>query len=356
MTTSDISCHADEASTPAAIDRSADLYLSGENGEAYIHERIYAHVGAQAGERPKVACHTVGTPSISPVYRLSTILALVMFGGIVGCQKPTGDTGSSPVPSETGSGPTSDDMVNHETAPEPDPSSEGFDLTRRLGIGDLADIPSPGGPAPTTAALPRRSEGAERRTTWPGLVVHTTCRGDVCLDSLVDDGTTVIEPTASETPDEGWIERVVRVPWANGEYVSAYIATSRRTGDAAHANNRLRCHTFRRQNGEPLSLEKVLGESAASRLIAKANSLLDEACAIEVLGRPLDAAGYTFTLEGFRFGRTAAHDGPRPEIILCAEGPHPRDSGHILEMRLEAMPVGYLLRRSMRAVMRPACH
>jgi hypothetical protein len=289
-------------------------------------------------------------PSTFAMPRLPTLVTILALAAAAGCQQQADNAAPSPEPAEqTAPTPDATDTTTDGHAAEDgtttdDPPTEGFELTRRLGIQHVDDIRTPDHPTPTTAALARRSTDGKRQTKWPGLVVQTTCRDNVCLDGLADGDTTVIEPTASDAPDEGWMERVVRIPWANSEYVSTYIATSRYTRGAAHTNNRLRCRTLRRRTGEPVTLEDILGETSANRLVAKANGLLDANRAIDILGRSLDASGYTFTAESFRFGRTPDHDRPHPEIILCAEGPYPRDSGHILEMRPQAMPVGYLLR------------
>ena len=84
--------------------------------------------------------------------------------------------------------------------------------------------------------------------------------------------------------------------------------------------------------------------ASADLLLAKTRRLLQPSVGLQELGFDLDALGFDVGVEGFRLGRTRGYGGERPEIILCAEGAYPSASENILELRIEALPVGYLLR------------
>jgi hypothetical protein len=78
--------------------------------------------------------------------------------------------------------------------------------------------------------------------------------------------------------------------------------------------------------------------------MAKSRGLPDPNVAIDELGEALGARGFEFNEQGFRLERTTSYRGSQPEIVLCGESPYASESGSILEVRVEAIPVGYLMR------------
>ncbi len=220
-------------------------------------------------------------------------------------------------------------------------------LARKLNISELDDIVRPES-RPTTAELGRRTRPT--REELPGnLTVETRCGRNWCVDGLISNNTVLIAPELQ--PDEAkalrdpgaWLERVIRVAWQDDAHVSAYVAVSEFSG-GAHANNQLSCRSFARKPGRALSLKQVFQPRFAELLLSGTPRLFDDTVSLEELGEPLDAAGFQVDPQGFRFGRAGRLKGTRPEVILCAQGPYPSDSGTILELSVEALPVGYLLR------------
>lgn len=218
-------------------------------------------------------------------------------------------------------------------------------FARRVKVGQLEGVETPSGI--TTAELKRRTASREQEV-GPGIRIITRCSDNWCVDGLQVDGRTVIAPSPSLEEkkvyqSEGeWLEQVIRVAWESDRYISIYIARSEFSG-GAHANNTIICRTYRRAGGKLLSLEDVLPAVSANRLLNKARDLFNEDKAFDVLGDSLNAQGFELKLKDFRFERTAEHRGENPEIILCAQGPYPSGSAELLELRVEAFPVAYLL-------------
>lgn len=273
---------------------------------------------------------------------LALAVASAAWGGAIPALAADGVAGEAP-PSAPAQAPGRDAPPR----PQADPYGESS-LARRLAIADLEDVVLPSGLVPTTAALGERHQPGRREL--PGdLVVETRCGESWCVDGLSVRGRTLLaaEPTAEERRwvRRGWLERVVRVDWWDESFVSVYVAESSFVEGAAHANNALRCRTFDARSGRALSLRDVLPARSAALVLAKARRLFEDEVAIEELGHALDfGPGYELRSDGFRLARTDRHGGERPEIILCAQGVACGSDGAMVELRLEAMPVAYLLR------------
>jgi hypothetical protein len=140
-----------------------------------------------------------------------------------------------------------------------------------------------------------------------------------------------------------WMERVVRIAWQDTSVVSVYVAQSEFSGGAS-ANNSLTCRSYDILRGHLLHLQDVLAKRSVELLLAKARGLLDANVAIDELGKPLEANGFEFNEQGFRMDRSTHYHGTHPEIVLCGESPYPSEAGSIVELRIEAIPVGYLMR------------
>lgn len=234
-------------------------------------------------------------------------------------------------------------------APAPPAAFGGTAFARRLAIADLEGVePPPPGPAPTAAGLGARS-GPAKRELPGGIVVETRCGDGWCVDGLSVRGKVLVapKPTADEARwlRNGSLERVVRVDWWDDAFVSAYVAETSFEAGAAHANDALRCRTFDARSGRTLTLGDVLPPRFAALVLAKARRLLaDENLAIDEVGEALSSGGgYELSPKDFRLARTPGYTGSRPEIVLCAEGAWQSVGGTILELRLEAMPLTYLL-------------
>jgi hypothetical protein len=236
------------------------------------------------------------------------------------------------------------------TVPTPRAGDE-FRVSRQLEISDLEGIVRPpSGLAETTAALGRRKQAA-RRELSNGLRIETRCGKNWCIDGLAIADRVLIgaEPDADEArvlrdEDGAWLERVIRIAWQDDAFVSVYVAESSFSDGAAHANNHFTCRSFERRAGRAVSLRDVLPATSAKLLLAKMRGLFNPEVAAEELGETLDTWGFELKPEGFRFGRTAEYTGSRPEIILCAESASTAHDGAIVELKVEAMPVSYLLR------------
>lgn len=62
-----------------------------------------------------------------------------------------------------------------------------------------------------------------------------------------------------------------------------------------------------------------------------------------MLGEDLNVSGFKFDGTSFRLEQPSSNRGVYPEIILCGVGPYPRDSGTVIELPADAIPVSYLL-------------
>ncbi len=226
------------------------------------------------------------------------------------------------------------------------PAAPARHFATRFGIANLDRIVRATGL--TTAVLGRRAHDDE--IEYPGDVrVITRCGANWCTDGLVAGPRTLIPPVLSgdeartlSTDDGYFTERVLRVAWSDQRYVSVYVAESEFSG-GAHANNSLGCRTFDRAAGRELSLAEVLPPRSAALLLAKSQTLLEDANAAIDAGFDglTDWAHYRVNARGFRF---ADSPGDSPAILLCAEGVYPLASDSILEIDPEAIPIRFLLR------------
>jgi hypothetical protein len=178
--------------------------------------------------------------------------------------------------------------------------------------------------------LGRRHE-ATNEARPGGIQIQTRCGANWCVDGLSVNGRSLVAPVL--TPGEArslgertsWRERVLRISWQDESFVSMYFAESEYSG-GAHANNILRCRTFDSRNARAITLRDLTGAKAAERLLVDAKATLGE------LGNDSE---FNFTMEGFRLVRSpSSHDG-QPAIVLCGEGEYPRNSGVILEARVD---------------------
>ena len=223
-------------------------------------------------------------------------------------------------------------------------------FARLVDIGDLVELPKlrPVGVA-STFILPRRST-AQKVEVAPGIHVITRCAGRWCVDGLQIDGKLAIAPLPTdeeqtifgpEAPEAHRLERVVRVAFEGERHVSVHIIENQASG-GAHATSHLRCLTFRRDTAKLVTLHDVIEPAMADRLMLKTRRLFDANTAIDVLGAPLGGRGLAWTppmdatqLRFDRAGPTGA------ELVLCAA--RAGDTRTLLEMRLEAYPVGFLV-------------
>ena len=228
----------------------------------------------------------------------------------------------------------------------PSARSANAGLGRFVAIGDLDGIARAAGRG--TALLPRRS--ADAAVDLPdGVRIVTHCGATWCVDGLtVGDKTlipAVLDAEEAETygADGAMLERVIRVAWSDETHVSIYVAESAYSG-GVHADNSLACRSFDVATGRLLGLGDVLPAASVELLGKRIAPLLDDPdAAIEALGAPIEASGFALTNDGFRFGTATARGAPGTAIILCAEGPD-SDSSRVLEIPLDNLPAGYLLR------------
>ena len=222
---------------------------------------------------------------------------------------------------------------------------------RKVGtLVEMKDLPGVERPEPasplarlaeaTTAELPRRERPDPDRTLPAGLRVTTRCRDTWCADGLlVGKKKTLIapEPRAADRGwlRKGWLERVVRVVWQDEKRVSVYVAESWFEDGSAHVNNALQCRTFDLRSGRVLALADVLPGGAADRALAQARRQLasDD-------GELGGVKSFKTTKGGFRFrAGESGGDGP-PDVVVCAQGPYPSESGTIVEMKVPAAAAG----------------
>ena len=236
--------------------------------------------------------------------------------------------------------------------PRPDPPDplENHRPFHRLDIRDLDDVEGPPPDAITTMALSRRS-GPSERAAWPGIRVVTRCAPAGCVDGLIIDGRTLIppSPTAEEQQwiDEhgGSLERVIRVGWddlAEGRYVSIYVAETSLAPGAARSNNRLYCRTLERSTGRMVRLHDILPVHT-DWLLTKVEALAGGRVGPDVLIGAESYRGYETDALSFRLDSLEGHHAMLPEVVMCAEGDHTSEAD-MLEIRLQAIPVGYLFR------------
>lgn len=232
----------------------------------------------------------------------------------------------------------------------PSTASAEAPFARLVDIGDVVELPKlrAVGVA-STFILPARST-SQKVEVAPGIHVITRCVANWCVDGLQIDGKLAIAPLPTdeeqtiygvEAPDGHRLERVIVVAFDGERHVSARIVENQSSG-GAHATSHLRCLTFDRATAKLITLHDVIEPAMADRLLLRTRALFDPNLATEVLGGPLIAKGAPWVppldATQFRFERS----GPTgAELVLCAA--RAGDTRTLLEMRLEAFPVGYLL-------------
>ncbi len=223
-------------------------------------------------------------------------------------------------------------------------------FARLLDIGDVVELPKLRAVGVTsTFILPARS-ASQKVEVAPGIHVITRCAARWCVDGLQIDGKLAIAPLptddeqtiyGAEAPDGFRLERVIAVAFDGERHVSVRVVENQASG-GAHATSHLRCLTFDRSTAKLITLHDVIEPAMADRLLLRTRALFDPNVATDVLGGPLVRTGVPWIppldATQFRFERA----GPTgAELILCAA--RSGDTRHLLELRLEAYPVGYLM-------------
>jgi hypothetical protein len=232
-------------------------------------------------------------------------------------------------------------------------------LARVLSIEQLEGIirPEDAGSGPSTTAALHGSAYPAELTLPDGVRIQTRCGEGWCVDGLFINGKELIPAApdrerakAFQGSGGKWV-RVIRVAWQDSSFLSIYIAESSFTAGAAHAVNAFQCRSFDIKTGRGLSLGDVLPLQSAKLLRTKVRALLhDPELALQELGvrenlRELNAESFDLrSLQDFRFARSPQHGAERPEIVLCAQGTFAGNDSLMLELRVEALPVAYLLR------------
>jgi len=223
-------------------------------------------------------------------------------------------------------------------------------FARTVDIGELVPLPklrSVGVPASFLLAARTASQKVE---VAPGVHIITRCAARWCVDGLQIDGKLALAPLPTDeeqqiygeaSPDGHRLERVVALAFDGDRHVSVHLIENQASG-GAHATSHVRCLTFERSKAKLVTLHDVIEPAMADRLMLKTRGLFDSNTAVGVLGATLDrVGGWVPPLDAtqLRFDRA----GPSgAELVLCAA--RQGDTRTLLELRLEAYPVGYLLR------------
>ncbi len=263
--------------------------------------------------------------------RFARCVALNQTLALGGCASPREPS----LAEEPSRGELADDPSRGEAA-SPAPSA----VARRVSIADLPGLTKPATSTPTTAELGPRSRASEGRTRANGIEVRTVCGDSYCIDGIRDIVSNETFLPARLSADDrtiagaGWLERVVRITLADDAHVSAYVAESSLSG-GAHANNVLACATFDRKSRRRIGLKDVLPQ--ARHGAKKLQSLFAEPVkAFNLLGATLDG-------ERFVVRETGILLGVKGEVIVCAQGPYPSQSGSVIELSVGRIPSAYLL-------------
>jgi hypothetical protein len=223
------------------------------------------------------------------------------------------------------------------TRPEPE---SGHVLGRVVDIFEAVDVPHPTGV--TTFSLPQRT-GDAALDVGDGVAVRTLCDDHGCIDGLFEHGKTLIAPRRE--PDEQFdrgtpfeLERVVQVVDRSDDKLSVYVATSEYSG-GAHANNALGCRTYSRATGRRLRLRDVMPPRSAALVLAKVRVLFDPIRGLEETGELLPEIRVSAEDVDDRNFRVEQRVG-RDHVVLCVSS----DYAGLLEIRVDALPVDFLLR------------
>jgi hypothetical protein len=213
-------------------------------------------------------------------------------------------------------------------------------IGRVVDIFEAIDVPHPTGI--TTFALPRRHAN-QSRDFGDEVSVQSRCDEHGCVDGLFDHAKTRIAPRrdADEQFDRGVpfeLERAVQVVDRSEDKLSVYVAISEYSG-GVHANNALHCRTYSRTTGKRLRLRDVIPPRSAALVLAKVRVLFDPIRGLDETGELLPQIRVGADDVDDQNFRVEQHGG-RDHVVLCVSNDH----GDVLEIRVDALPVDFLLR------------
>lgn len=216
----------------------------------------------------------------------------------------------------------------------------------------------------TLGSVKRRDAGtknarsSKEETSWPGLSMITrSSSGDEAkkyrIDGVYDsDAKQELIPAAlteddKETMgDSGWLERVLKITFANKELVSMRIGKAWLSPGAAHSNSYVGCATFSRRTKKKLGLSDLMSRDLARHLKSRIEALLlDYELALNVLGATLaeETGGLEVNPTGFRLESDERHVGSAPRLVLCLDVPVPgAHMGQMVEIFVDRLPVLHL--------------